>query len=204
MLNIFLYEKILNLFQMTEKEKMQFMAGIITEEKSPELPHAHDDDRMPYAKDREKKDSTLPENVLDKIENEDIGEVFGLRIIKMNGEEMRNKVDIDYCLGGNSSRYAYTPEGELWAEQFLTPTDFTATIIHELIEHLLMQGKDMSYDTAHEKASSVEIAFRKKVDAGDIKISSFEGVADVVKSEAIKCTKEVLDIDLEKLTSKEK
>ena len=190
---------------MTEKEKMQFMAGIITEskeKKEPKLPLAHDDDRMPYSKDRKEDKSDLPKNILDEIENEIVGEVFGMKITRINGEEMRNKADIDFCLGGNPARYEYVPKGQLWAEQFLTKTDFAATIIHELTECIIMEYKEESYDNAHNKASEVEIAFRKKVDAGDIKISSFEEVADIVKEYATKGAKEIYNIDLEKLINK--
>jgi hypothetical protein len=120
-------------------------------------------DRLEYYKDRKNKASDLNKNLIDKIKIKHIGKFIGLyNVYEVNGDLIRTDIDIDFVSGGNPGRYAYVPEGEIWIDSNLLPNDFAATVIHEFVECMIMEYKEKSYNHSHDKASALELRFRKK------------------------------------------
>lgn len=91
-----------------------------------------------------------------------LGSVTGLTVYVVDGEHVRNELDIDFTCGGNEAVYPnYVPKGEIWLDNSLSALDRTATLLHEIVERNLMIDKGWSYDRAHDAASAAERPFRK-------------------------------------------
>lgn len=93
-----------------------------------------------------------------------LGKLAGLTIYLVSGEQVRNKSDIDFTCGGNEAVYpSYVPVGEIWIDDALHALDRSATILHEMVERDLMLHHGMTYDVAHDVASSRERVLRKEL-----------------------------------------
>jgi hypothetical protein len=93
-----------------------------------------------------------------------LGRVEGLAIYLVNGEKIRDEIDIDFVNGGNEAIYPrYIPAGEIWIDDAQHPIDRTATALHELVERDLMLHHGMGYDAAHDAANGHERAFRQQL-----------------------------------------
>lgn len=93
-----------------------------------------------------------------------LGRVGGLVVYLVDGEHIRNKIDIDFTCGGNEAVYPnYVPKNEIWIDDALSPLDRTATLLHEIVERNLMVNKGWSYERAHDAASAAERPFRKEL-----------------------------------------
>lgn len=92
-----------------------------------------------------------------------LGRVCGLAIYLVDGEEVRDVLDIDFTMGGNEARYSYVPPGEIWIDNAQHVLDRTATALHELVERDLMLHHGMSYDVAHDAANARERALRAQL-----------------------------------------
>src|SRR5262249_59346434 len=90
-----------------------------------------------------------------------LGEVSGVRIYLVSGEQVRDEVHIDFTQGGNDAVYDYVPAGEVWIDDAAHALDRTATALHELVERDLMQRHGMDYDRAHDAASARERTLRR-------------------------------------------
>jgi hypothetical protein len=91
-----------------------------------------------------------------------LGRVEGLVIYLVNGEKVRDTLDVDFTNGGNDAIYPrYIPAGEVWIDDAQHVLDRTATALHELVERDLMLHHGMSYDGAHDAANGHERAFRE-------------------------------------------
>jgi hypothetical protein len=60
--------------------------------------------------------------------------VGGVRVYLVDGERIRDFVNIDFVAGSNHGRNKFVPRNEVWVEQILSKHDREATIIHELHE----------------------------------------------------------------------
>lgn len=89
-----------------------------------------------------------------------LGDMGSMRLYLVDGNYVRNHIDIDFVAGGNPARYAYCPAGELWVEELGGDADLAATAMHEFHEYILMGEQGESYETAHDKSSEVEKGFR--------------------------------------------
>lgn len=114
--------------------------------------------RLDYASERHGKPARLPAHV--RVRK--LGRVVGLTVYAVDGETIRRLVDEDFTMGSNPSRNECIPLGEIWLDRDLSPVDATATLLHEVIEHQLMQG-GQSYEDAHDKASAAENKLRDKL-----------------------------------------
>jgi hypothetical protein len=93
-----------------------------------------------------------------------LGKVAGLSVYVVSGQYVRNKLDIDFTMGGNEAIYpTYVPVGEIWLDDAAHALDRTATTLHEMVERDLMLHHGMDYDHAHDVASSRERVFRKEL-----------------------------------------
>ena len=84
-----------------------------------------------------------------------------LKIVQVDGEEIRNKKDTDFIAGGHHWAYDWIPENEIQVEKVLEDEEEKlATVVHEITERILMSQCKMEYDPAHEEANKYEQAFR--------------------------------------------
>jgi hypothetical protein len=98
-----------------------------------------------------------------------LARVAGFPIYLVSGEKVRNELDIDFTQGGNDGIYPlYIPEPEIWIDDALRGLDRTATALHEMVERDLMVCHGMSYDPAHEIASSYERGFRRQLKSAGV------------------------------------
>jgi hypothetical protein len=87
-----------------------------------------------------------------------------LEVIEVDGEVMRDEVDIDFVAGGNPGRYTYNPHGTILVEAGMSPKDKAATVLHEAHEDDLMRHQGLSYEDAHTSALRLEKRFRHSAD----------------------------------------
>jgi len=91
-----------------------------------------------------------------------LGQGNGLLVYLVDGERVRNEIDVDFVNGGNAAVYpSYIPHDEIWIDDAQHPLDRTATALHELVERDLMLHHGRSYDSAHDLANMYERAFRR-------------------------------------------
>lgn len=112
--------------------------------------------------------TVLTPSMLRRIRKREIGAVDSTRVVLVDGEVVRDRVDIDFTTGGNPSRYRYVPNGEVWVER-TTPSDLAPNIVHEIVEAKLMR-KGLSYDKAHDRASRVEGGMRREIASGKLRV----------------------------------
>lgn len=93
-----------------------------------------------------------------------MGHVTGLPVYLVSGEQVRNKIDIDFTQGGSEAAYpGYIPKNEIWIDDAMHALDRIATIFHEIVERNLMLYRGIDYDDAHDTACKREIEFRKEL-----------------------------------------
>ena len=93
-----------------------------------------------------------------------LGRGGGLLIYLVDGEHVRNEIDVDFVNGGNSAVYPnYIPLDEIWIDDAQHPLDRTATALHELVERDLMLHHGRGYDSAHDLANMYERALRRRL-----------------------------------------
>lgn len=78
----------------------------------------------------------------------------------VDGEYVRNHLNIEYVEGGHHYRYDFIPENEVWLEETLDKREISETLVHELHERRRMKHDGWDYDKAHEEASKVEAEVR--------------------------------------------
>lgn len=84
----------------------------------------------------------------------------GTKIYQIDGDFVRNHVDINFIGGGNGYAYDYCPKDELWYENMPNQDDCRYILLHEIVEYIFMRYKDLSYHPAHDMANSVESIVR--------------------------------------------
>ncbi|MEK6835063.1 MAG: hypothetical protein AABX61_02250 [Nanoarchaeota archaeon] len=83
-------------------------------------------------------------------------------IFLVDGELIRNKLDIDFVMGGNGFRYLYIPVNEIWIDDaYKNSKEINYIILHEFIELNLMRH-GINYSKAHDLASVKELKERRK------------------------------------------
>ncbi|MEK6932240.1 MAG: hypothetical protein AABW56_00390 [Nanoarchaeota archaeon] len=83
-----------------------------------------------------------------------------LKVFVVNGELIRDNVDIDFVMGGNGARYLYIPINEIWVESKYKK-ELKDILLHEYSELNLMK-KGYNYEKAHDLASIKELKLRTK------------------------------------------
>jgi hypothetical protein len=150
-------------------QAMQAMAAELVNDEQEEAEEGED------GEGEDKKDSAPKEDKTEKAETEEyggaiqakdtpkepLGTMGDLKVFLVDGSFIRDYVDIEFTEGGNHERYEWIPEGEAWLENSHNEMDVAACALHELYETHLMRG-GMSYDDAHEKASTMEKEFREE------------------------------------------
>jgi hypothetical protein len=84
----------------------------------------------------------------------DIGK--GVRVWLVNADVVRKKFDADFMEGGNSAVYKWIPDNEIWVDRTLSSEEVPLIVLHEFVESVHMRRDKLSYDDAHDLASSEE------------------------------------------------
>lgn len=93
-----------------------------------------------------------------------LGSGEGLSVYLVDGEHIRNDIDVDFVNGGNGAIYPhYIPLDEIWIDDAQHALDRTATALHELVERDLMLHHGRGYDSAHDLANMYERPFRQRL-----------------------------------------
>jgi hypothetical protein len=97
-----------------------------------------------------------------EIKKKFYGKVGDLSIYIVDGGEVRNLHDADFCLAGHHLKWKFIPKNEAWVEDTGNKRDVEINILHEVFEHSLM-SHGMAYEKAHAKALELENLFRKNI-----------------------------------------
>lgn len=85
-----------------------------------------------------------------------------VNVFLVDGEYIRNHINIDFVEGGNDLACDYIPQGEVWGDN-ANENEIPFIVLHELHErNLMLQG--MEYDPAHDAANIVETDARQNPD----------------------------------------
>lgn len=87
-----------------------------------------------------------------------------IKIFLVDGNKIRNFIDIDFTMGGHGCRYAYIPIDEVWIDSS-NEDEKEEVIIHELAELGLMK-QGINYNKAHDLANIEELNLREKNNSG--------------------------------------
>ncbi len=90
-----------------------------------------------------------------------LGEIDGVAILIVDGDEVMLRHDMDFHDAGNWKRYAFIPKGQVWLDDRIDSKDWPYNLYHELYEVRLMEG-GLSYDAAHKRANGVERELRER------------------------------------------
>jgi hypothetical protein len=99
----------------------------------------------------------------DKLNKTLIKEIKGIKIYKVNGQDVRDTYYVPFTEGGNGQRYTFIPENEIWLDNDLVEDEIKYVTLHEYIEQNIMKKFNYSYDKAHAIASEKEHIYRKEL-----------------------------------------
>lgn len=122
------------------------------------------DDEYEYDEVRFAKTPKKAKRIKTKTPKKQIGKLGEFKLFLVDGEYVRNHIDIDFVAGGNPARYAYCPEDEIWVEEVYGKVDIAATTTHEYHETILMRNHGKNYEKGHDAASKLEKKFRAWLD----------------------------------------
>jgi len=83
-----------------------------------------------------------------------------VKFVIVDGDQVREKNNVDFTMGGNHYAWDFIPEDEIWVEQDMDETNTIATKLHEFTERLIMKYLGWDYNNAHEVASKPERLLR--------------------------------------------
>jgi hypothetical protein len=86
----------------------------------------------------------------------------GYEVWAVDGAEIRKKIFDEFLYGGNSLRYPFVPENEIWIDNAISCEEYLTTLKHEIRERELMKAKNLSYFEAHDSALALEYNMRKE------------------------------------------
>jgi hypothetical protein len=90
-----------------------------------------------------------------------IGKIWdGTKIFLVCGKYVRDKIYTDFTEGGHGYVYNFIPKNEIWVEELPNKNDMDNVIAHEIYEYTLMRYLKIDYESAHDKATSVEKVIR--------------------------------------------
>lgn len=87
-------------------------------------------------------------------------DIFSIWIV--DGAAVRREIFSEFLFGGNSERYQFIPEDEIWVDNAVTSEELETTIVHEINERNLMYKSGWTYFDAHDSSLALEVELRKK------------------------------------------
>jgi hypothetical protein len=89
------------------------------------------------------------------------GEKDKFKVWIVDGAEIRRQIFNEFIYGGNSERYPFVPEGEIWIDNSISSEEFETTLAHEINERNLMARYAMTYFDAHDSSLALEVKMRR-------------------------------------------
>ena len=112
-----------------------------------------------------------------------LSELCNRKVYIVDGNYVRNHIDVYYELGAHYLVMDYIPKEEIWLEDLKETEDMLFNLIHERYEIYLMEKNKMEYDDAHEKTMELEKKARRKYCGSNIsEILEFIGVINNIIS----------------------
>ena len=87
------------------------------------------------------------------LEKKLIEEKNGFKVYEVDGEWIRNNLDVGFGTGGHGLVHSYIPMDEIWA--WPIAENKWSIILHEMIEYNLMKNENMEYEDAHKKTINI-------------------------------------------------
>ena len=113
------------------------------------------------------KDSDLEIKGLDKklIEERD-----GFKIYEVDGEWIKNNLDVGFGTGGHGLVHSYIPLDEIWV--WPVTENKWSIALHEIIEYNLMKSEGLKFEEAHKKTvkitNGLDIKEKKQADLKEL------------------------------------
>ncbi len=85
----------------------------------------------------------------------------GYEVWAVDGAEIRKNIFNEFLFGGNSQRYPFIPDNEIWIDNAISCEEYLTTLMHEVRERELMKNKNLSYFESHDSALALEYSMRK-------------------------------------------
>jgi hypothetical protein len=79
----------------------------------------------------------------------------------VDGDLVRDRYKSDGVEGFNCAEDKFVPEGQIWVERDVPPSERLVVALHEYTEYRLMDDDGMRYGPAHDIASRIEFKYRK-------------------------------------------
>lgn len=89
-----------------------------------------------------------------------IGNKDKFKIWVVDGAKVRQQVFNEFIYGGNSERYPFIPEDEIWVDNSISSEEYETTLAHEINERNLMARFAMTYFDAHDSSLALEVKMR--------------------------------------------
>src|SRR5205085_1112349 len=80
----------------------------------------------------------------------------------VDGAKIRKQIFNEFIYGGNSERYPFIPEDEIWIDNSISSEEYETTLAHEINERNLMAKFAMTYFDAHDSSLALEVKMRNK------------------------------------------
>jgi hypothetical protein len=91
-----------------------------------------------------------------------IGKIGKVKVILVDGTNIRNNKAVNFVFGGNDMAYSFIPKNQIWIENAVPTDERKFILIHEFSERDLMKH-GMGYDHAHLIANQIE-DFQRKIE----------------------------------------
>ena len=108
-------------------------------------------------KDKDVNLKKLQKKLYKKVKDKENNDML---VYLVNGIYVRNRLCVDFTMGGHPYVYSFIPEGEMWIDRSMSKFDIKIVIQHELTEYNAMKYDNKGYYDAHTKASNEEIKSR--------------------------------------------
>lgn len=102
-----------------------------------------------------------------------VKEKIAISVCVVSGKEVRDKIDVDFTMGGHHLAHDYIPDSEVWIDDD-DLGEYNETLVHEVVEWFVMKHLGISYEDAHEFAKGVEEQYRelRKATSGKKKVKA--------------------------------
>lgn len=89
------------------------------------------------------------------------GEREGFKIWIVDGAFIRKYIINEFNYGGNSQRYTFVPDSEIWIDNSISAMEFETTLAHQISERNLMADLGLGYLVAQDSSRALEEVMRK-------------------------------------------
>ena len=94
---------------------------------------------------------------IEGLEKELIEEKNGFKIYEVDGEWIKNNLDVGFGTGGHGLVHSYIPMDEIWV--WPVSENKWSIALHEMIEYNLMKNEEMKFEEAHDKTIKITKGF---------------------------------------------